>query len=67
MAHLQFDADEQADLRTTARQEFPNNPALAYVLETLAAEGINLDGCRDWEDLRLEAGLPERGPEHDVA
>ncbi|MFD3424096.1 hypothetical protein [Streptomyces decoyicus] len=29
MAHLQFDAHEQADLRTTARDEFRHNPALA--------------------------------------
>lgn len=67
MAHLQFDAHEQADLRTTARDEFPHNPALAYVLEALASEGIDLDGCRDWEELRLEAGLPERDKAADVA
>ncbi|MFJ5595670.1 hypothetical protein ACIQCG_38770 [Streptomyces noursei] len=67
MAHLQFDAAEQADLRTTAREEFPTNPALADVLESLASEGIDLDSCRDWEGRRLEVGLPERGSEHDVA
>lgn len=67
MAHLQFDAGEQADLRQTARDEFPHNPTLAYVLETLASEGVNLDGCRDWEELRLEAGLPERDSAADVA
>ncbi|MFF0629891.1 hypothetical protein [Streptomyces sp. NPDC004296] len=67
MAHLQFDTAEQADLRATAREEFPHNPALAYVLESLASEGIDLDGCRDWEDLRVEAGLPERDSENHVA
>ena len=60
MAHLQFDTAEQADLRATARDELPANPALAYVLDALASEGIDLDGYRDWEDLRIEAGLPER-------
>jgi hypothetical protein len=60
MAHLVFDPDEQQQLRDAARSEFPGNPALAYVLESLAAEGIDLDTCRDWEDLRLEAGLPPR-------
>jgi hypothetical protein len=60
MAHLVFDPDEQQQLRDAARTEFPGNPALAYVLESLAAEGIDLDTCRDWEDLRLEAGLEPR-------
>jgi hypothetical protein len=63
MAHLVFDPDEQQQLRDAARSEFPGNPALAYVLESLASEGIDLDSCRDWEDLRLEAGLPARDEE----
>lgn len=67
MAHLQFDSAEQADLRASAHAEFPANPALAYVLETLASEGINLDDCQDWEDLRLEVGLPPRESEDSVA
>lgn len=67
MAHLVFDPGEQAGLRTAARSEFPDNPALAYVLETLASEGIDLDKCRDWDAVRAERGLPERGEAHDVA
>ncbi|MEU5425804.1 hypothetical protein AB0H73_09370 [Streptomyces olivoreticuli] len=63
MAHLIFDSDEQQELREAARAEFPANPALAYVLESLAAEGINLDQCCDWEDLRVEQGLPARAEE----
>ncbi|GAA2770402.1 hypothetical protein XF35_39550 [Streptomyces platensis subsp. clarensis] len=63
MAHLIFSEDEQRELREAARAEFPGNPALAYVLENLAAEGIDLDRGRDWEDLRVEAGLPERNAE----
>ncbi|MFF4409856.1 hypothetical protein [Streptomyces sp. NPDC001404] len=63
MAHLTFDSDEQQELREAARAEFPANPALAYVLESLAAEGIDLDKCRDWEELRLEQGLPVRTEE----
>ncbi|MFG3343458.1 hypothetical protein ACGF1Z_00145 [Streptomyces sp. NPDC048018] len=60
MANLIFNEDEQRELREAARAEFPGNPALAYVLENLAAEGIDLDRCRDWDDLRVEKGLPER-------
>ncbi|MFI9031126.1 hypothetical protein [Streptomyces sp. NPDC053560] len=60
MAHLQFDPAEQSDLRAAARAEFPQNPGLAYVLELMAAEGIDLDRCQDWETLRLEVGLAPR-------
>ncbi|MFG2334912.1 hypothetical protein ACGFMM_35650 [Streptomyces sp. NPDC048604] len=63
MANLTFNEAEQRELREAARAEFPGNPALAYVLENLASEGINLDGCRDWEDIRLENGLPPRDDE----
>ncbi|MFF8610882.1 hypothetical protein ACF06X_33790 [Streptomyces sp. NPDC015346] len=63
MAHLIFDEDEQRELRESARAEFPGNPALAYVLENLASEGIDLDRCRDWDDIRAEKGLPERNDE----
>ncbi|MFE5300192.1 hypothetical protein [Streptomyces sp. NPDC056632] len=59
MAHLTFNQAEQRELRASARAEFPGNPALAYVLENLAAEGIDLDRCRDWEDIRAEHGLPD--------
>ncbi|MFJ7990355.1 hypothetical protein [Streptomyces sp. NPDC096351] len=59
MAHLTFDEAEQRELREAARAEFPGNPALAYVLENLAAEGIDLDRCRDWDDIRAGKGLPE--------
>ncbi|MEU9998095.1 hypothetical protein [Streptomyces sp. NPDC050848] len=60
MAHLIFSEAEQRELRESARAEFPGNPALAYVLENLAAEGIDLDRCCDWDELRAEAGLPDR-------
>ncbi|MFF3842537.1 hypothetical protein [Streptomyces sp. NPDC001930] len=59
MANLTFDETEQRELRDAARAEFPGNPALAYVLENLAAEGIDLDRCRDWDDIRAEKGLPD--------
>ncbi|MFE3122948.1 hypothetical protein ACFXHD_05965 [Streptomyces hydrogenans] len=67
MAHLTFSESEQRELREAARSEFPGNPALAYVLENLAAEGINLDRCRDWDDIRAEQGLPERDEDTQVA
>ncbi|MFE5628273.1 hypothetical protein [Streptomyces sp. NPDC056470] len=47
MAHLIVDEAERRELRDSARAEFPRNPALAYVLENLASEGIDLDRCRD--------------------
>lgn len=59
MAHLIFSEAEQRELREAARAEFPGNPSLAYVLENLAAEGIALDRCRDWDDIRAEQGLPD--------
>jgi hypothetical protein len=67
MANLTFSEAEQRELREAARAEFPGNPALAYVLESLAAEGIDLDRCRDWDDIRAEQGLPERDGAADVA
>ena len=67
MAHLTFSETEQRELREAARGEFPGNPALAYVLESLAAEGIDLDRCRDWDDIRAEQGLPERDEDTQVA
>lgn len=63
MARLIFEPAEQQALRGAARTEFPGNPALAYVLENLASEGIDLDRCRDWEDLRTEKGLPPQSDE----
>ncbi|MFD7324305.1 hypothetical protein ACFV9D_24970 [Streptomyces sp. NPDC059875] len=57
MAHLTFNEAEQRELRESARAEFPGNPALAYVLENIASEGIDLDRCRDWDDIRAEKGL----------
>ncbi|MFC7306045.1 hypothetical protein ACFQVC_17690 [Streptomyces monticola] len=70
MAHIVFDPEEADQLRAAAREEFPANPALAYVLQQLADEGIDLDKCRPWEDIRAERGLPpldEDGEAHDVA
>ncbi|MGW8364541.1 hypothetical protein ACWGK1_28755 [Streptomyces wedmorensis] len=67
MANLTFTEAEQRELRDAARTEFPGNPALAYVFENLAAEGIDLDHCRDWDDIRVEQGLPERDEASDVA
>ncbi|GGP78472.1 hypothetical protein GCM10010278_66140 [Streptomyces melanogenes] len=55
-----FDPSEQQELQAAARAEFPSNPSLAYVLEHLAAEGIDLDACRDWETIRTEKGLSSR-------
>ncbi|MGW7001379.1 hypothetical protein ACWGCW_00780 [Streptomyces sp. NPDC054933] len=58
MAHIVFDPEEAEGLRGAARAEFPGNPALAYALLQLADEGIDLEKCRSWEDIRAERGLP---------
>ncbi|MFI9291986.1 hypothetical protein [Streptomyces gardneri] len=63
MAHPAFDQAEQRGLRDDARAEFPGNLVFAYVLENLASEGIDLNGCRDWDDIRADKGLPERSGE----
>ncbi|WP_351233894.1 hypothetical protein [Streptomyces sp. NPDC002133] len=55
-----FDPAEREALQADARQRAHDDPRVAYVLERLAAEGIDLEACKDWEDLRLEAGLPPR-------
>lgn len=55
-----FDPAEQEALRADARDQAHDDPHVAYVLERLASEGIDLDVCKDWEDLRIEAGLPPR-------
>jgi hypothetical protein len=67
VARIVFDPAESAGLRAAARAEFPGNPALAFVLEQLASEGIDLDKCRSWEDLRTERGLPPLDEQGDVA
>ncbi|MER6365828.1 hypothetical protein [Kitasatospora sp. NPDC001527] len=61
MARIAFDPEEAAGLRRAAAAEFTTAPALAYVLERLAAEGIDLDGCVPWETLQAEAGLTDDG------
>ncbi|MFI8966937.1 hypothetical protein ACIGO8_33055 [Streptomyces sp. NPDC053493] len=63
MANLIFSEAEQRELREAARAEFPGNPALAYVLENLAAEGIDLDRCRSWDEIRSEKGLADQSDE----
>ncbi|MFM9373217.1 hypothetical protein [Streptomyces sp. Da 82-17] len=60
MAHLVFDPDEQHDLRADARDLALTDPGVAYVLERIAAEGVDLEQCTDWEDLRLSIGRPAR-------
>ncbi|MEY9842845.1 hypothetical protein [Streptacidiphilus sp. EB103A] len=58
MARIVFDPQEAEGLRAAAKAEFPGTPQLAFVLEQLAAEGIDLERCRSWEELRAERGLP---------
>ncbi|MFE9406829.1 hypothetical protein ACFYNY_34540 [Streptomyces sp. NPDC006530] len=57
---LVFEPEERDALRADARDLALHDPGVAYVLERLASEGIDLEACTDWEDLRLQAGLPER-------
>lgn len=60
--HLIFEPAETDGLRAEAREHVVDDPAVAYVLERLAAEGVDLDACVDWEAERLRLGLePRRG------
>jgi hypothetical protein len=65
VAHIVFDPEEAEGLRSAAHAEFPGNPALAYALQQLADEGIDLDKCRAWDDIRAERGLPALDDEVD--
>ena len=49
MARIVFDTAEAEGLRRAAAEEFATAPALAYVLERLAAEGVDLDKGTDTE------------------
>ncbi|MFH8410717.1 hypothetical protein ACH4FX_38990 [Streptomyces sp. NPDC018019] len=68
MARIVFDPDEADSMRRAARDAFPQDPALAYALLQLADEGVDLDYCRTWDDIRAERGLPPHDEAaHDVA
>ncbi|MFD9078271.1 hypothetical protein [Streptomyces erythrochromogenes] len=56
--HLVFDPAEQEALRADAREMAGSDPRIAYVLERLAGEGVDLDGITSWEDLRENLGQP---------
>ncbi|MEU7261670.1 hypothetical protein AB0B21_38615 [Streptomyces rimosus] len=47
-------------MRRAARDAFPHDPALAHALLQLADEGVTLENCRTWDDIRAERGLPPR-------
>lgn len=58
MARLTFEPDEADQLRAEARAVALETPALAYALQQMADEGVDLDTCRTWEQIRAERGLP---------
>ncbi|MGW6985156.1 hypothetical protein ACWGE1_37830 [Streptomyces sp. NPDC054932] len=53
-----FDEAEQDALRADARDLAVDDPQIAYVLERLAGEGIDLERITPWEDLRENLGQP---------
>lgn len=53
-----FDPAEQEALRADARELADSDPQIAYVLERLAGEGVDLDAVSSWEDLRENLGQP---------
>lgn len=53
-----FDPAEQEALRADAREMADLDPKIAYVLERLAGEGVDLDRVTPWEDLRENLGQP---------
>ncbi|MFF9914802.1 hypothetical protein [Streptomyces sp. NPDC013457] len=58
MAHLIFDEDEQRKLRESARERAAAGEGLlAYALEQLAAEGINLATATPYAAVQARHGL----------
>ncbi|MCB5164419.1 hypothetical protein LG634_06165 [Streptomyces bambusae] len=53
-----FDPAEQEALRADARELAGCDPQIAYVLERLAGEGVDLERVTSWEDLRENLGQP---------
>ncbi|MEV7442992.1 hypothetical protein AB0O22_17880 [Streptomyces sp. NPDC091204] len=53
-----FDPAEQDALRADAREMADGDPQIAYVLERLAGEGVDLDAVTSWEELRDKLGQP---------
>ncbi|MFD7555511.1 hypothetical protein ACFV9E_13385 [Streptomyces sp. NPDC059835] len=53
-----FDPAEQEALRADAREMADGDPRIAYVLERLAGEGVDLDAVTSWEELREKLGQP---------
>ncbi|MDJ0466801.1 hypothetical protein [Streptomyces sp. H27-C3] len=65
MAHLVFDNDESRQLRDSAREHADaGDTLLAYVLENMASEGIDLDKLTPYEDIRARHGLDSDGQQH---
>lgn len=58
MLRIVFDPAEQEALRADARELADCEPQIAYVLERLAGEGVDLDRVTAWEDLRENLGQP---------
>ena len=58
MAHLIFDEDEAQQLRDSARERAASGEGLlAYALEQLAAEGIDLSKATSYADIQARYGL----------
>lgn len=66
---ITFEPDEAEKLRASAREAALDEPQLAYVLQQIADEGIDLDACTPWEQLRERLGMPPLDEDHvdDVA
>ncbi|MGW2207068.1 hypothetical protein [Streptomyces sp. NPDC001774] len=61
MAHLIFDEDEQQQLRTSARERAASGEGLlAYALEQLAAEGIDLSTATPYATVQARHGLGDQ-------
>ncbi|GGU11438.1 hypothetical protein [Streptomyces lateritius] len=58
MAHLIFDEDEQQQLRESARERAAAGEGLlAYALEQIAAEGIDLSNATPYAAVQARYGL----------
>lgn len=65
MARLTFDTDESKMLRDSAREHAADGDGLlAYVLERIGTEGIDLSACTPYEDIRARHGLSDDDAAH---
>lgn len=64
MARITFDPDEVEALRASARESALGDPLVAYQLQRIADEGIDLEQCVPYEDIQERYGLGSSDTAH---